>query len=72
MPKTLCKLERAYASQRIWALEALALASCCDAPRYEGEGAPRVEERLSWTPSPLLSVACGRDPAPCRGRLRSS
>src|SRR5258708_1571251 len=33
---------------------------------------PGVEARLSWTPPPLLSVACGRDPAPCRGRLRSS
>ena len=37
-----------------------------------GEGAPGVEERLSWTPPPLLSVACGHDPAPCRGHPRSS
>src|SRR5262249_48607911 len=41
-------------------------------PRFrEGACAVGVEARLSWTPPPLLSVACGRDPAPCRGRLRS-
>jgi hypothetical protein len=72
MPKMLRKLERAYASQRASAGEAPALASCCDAPQHEGEGAPGVGERLSWKPPPWLSVACGRDPTPRRGRLRSS
>src|SRR5215831_6274306 len=35
------------ASQRIWAAEAPALASRCDAPQHEGEGAPRVLAKRS-------------------------
>src|SRR5262249_60784301 len=30
------------ASQRAWAVEASALAMCCDAPQHEGEGARRI------------------------------
>ena len=35
------------ASQRIWAVEALALASRCDAPQHEGEGEPRILAKRS-------------------------
>ena len=34
-------------SQRIWAVEALALASRCDAPQHEGEGGPRILAKRS-------------------------
>src|SRR2546430_2416599 len=30
------------ASQRTWAVEAVALTWCCDAPQHEGERAPRI------------------------------
>jgi hypothetical protein len=40
------------ASQRAWAVEAAALASCCDAPQHEGEEAPRIlakrTQRAFW------------------------
>ena len=38
------------ASQRIWGAEAPALASRCDAPQHEGEGAPRILAKRTQLP----------------------
>ena len=51
------------ASQRIWAMEAPALAFGCDAPQHEGDGARRILAKRSHVEEPT----CGcrkRSPGP--------
>src|SRR5215468_603846 len=46
------------ASQRIWALEAPALAFGCDAPQHEGDGARRILAKRSHVEEP--TCGCGK------------